>query len=98
MFPRFSVDHVEKELLELLIARACAQRFHNVELQIAAKTWAQLSIARQPQLVAVLTEMHVRHRTNETYPLCASRDLIVGGWTIGSKLGLGNQVSVRRLD
>ena len=35
---RFSIDHIEKELLKLLITRAGAQRFHDVELQITAKT------------------------------------------------------------
>src|SRR5882724_9439058 len=59
VFPRLSVDHVEKKLLELFIVRARPQWSHDVKLQIAAKTWAQLSIAREPQLVAVLAEMHV---------------------------------------
>src|SRR6266576_4702342 len=98
VFPRLSVDHVEKKLLELFIARARPQRFHDVKLQIAAKTWAQLSIAREPQLVAVLAEMHVRHRADETYALGASRNLIVSGWTIRSKLRLWNQAAVSRLD
>src|SRR6266566_3480123 len=98
VFPRLSVDHVEKKLLELFIAGARPQRSHDVKLQIAAKTWAQLSITREPQLVAVLAEMHVRHRTDETYALRASRNLIVNGWTIRSKLRLRNQPAVSRLD
>ena len=89
VFPRLSFDHVEKKLLELFITRARPQRSHDVKLQIAAKTWAQLSIAREPQLVAVLAEMHVRHRADETYELGASRNLIVSGWTIRSKLQIG---------
>src|SRR5437667_9252913 len=98
VFPRLSIDHVNKKLLELFIARARPQRSHDVELQITAKTWAQLSIAREPKLVAVLAEMHVRHRPDEPYPLCPSRNLIVGGWTIRSKLRLRNQTPVSRLD
>src|SRR5882672_12261596 len=98
VFPWLSVDHVEKKLLELFIARARPQRFHDVKLQIAAKTWAQLSITREPQLVAVLAEMHVRHCTDEAYALRASRNLIVSGWTIRSKLRLRNQTAVSRLD
>jgi hypothetical protein len=98
VFPRLSVNHVEKKLLELFIARARPERSHDVKLQIAAKTWAQLSIAREPQLVAGLAEMHVRHRTDETYALCASRNLIVSGWTIRSKRRLRNQTPVSRLD
>src|SRR6516162_1197689 len=98
MFPRLSVDHIEKNLLELFITRAGPQWSHDVKLQIAAKTWAQLSITREPQLVAVLAEMHVRHCTDETYALCASRNLVVSGRTIRSKLRLRNQASVSRLD
>ena len=98
VFPWLSVDHVEKKLLELFIARARPQRSHDVKLQIAAKTWAQLSIAREPQLVAVLAEMHVRHRTDETYALGASRNLVVTGWTIRAKLRLRNQTPVSRFD
>ena len=98
VFPRLSFDHVEKKLLELFIARARPQRAHDVKLQIAAKTWAQLSIAREPQLVAVLAEMHVRHRTDKTYALGASRNLIVSGWTIRAKLRLRNQSPVSRFD
>src|SRR5437667_3274854 len=98
VFPRLSVDHVEKKLLELFIARARPQRSHDIKLQIAAKTWAQLSIAREPQLVAVLAEMHVRHRTDETYALGASRNLVVTGWTIRAKLRLRNQTPVSRFD
>ena len=64
VFPRLSIDNVQEKLLELFIARASPQRPHDIKLQIAAKTWAQLPIAREPQLVAVLAEMHVRHRAH----------------------------------
>src|SRR4051794_37609551 len=74
VFLRFSFHNIEKKLLELFVTGARPQRFHDVELQIAAKAWAQLSIARKPQLVAVLAEMHVRHRPDETYALGASRN------------------------
>src|SRR3954454_325294 len=87
---RLSIDHVEKSLLELFIARARPQRIHDVKLQIAAETWAQLSVARESQFVAVLAEMHVRHRTDETYALAASRNLVVTGWTICAELRLRN--------
>ena len=86
VFPRLSVDHVEEKLLELFIARTCSQRSHDVELQLTAKTWAELSIARKPQLVAVLAEMQIRHRTDETDALGAPGDLIVTGRTICTKL------------
>jgi hypothetical protein len=36
----FELNHVEKELPKLLISRAGPQRFHDVELQIAAETRA----------------------------------------------------------
>src|SRR5262245_3742325 len=98
VFPRLSFDHVEKKLPELFIARAGPQRCHDVKLQIAAETRAQLSIAGEPQLVAVLAEMHVRHCTDKTYALCAVRNLIVSGRTIRAKLRLWNQTPVCRLD
>ena len=98
MFPRLSVDHIDKKLLQLFIASARPQRCHDVKLQITAKTWTQLPIAREPKLVAVLTKVHVRHRTDKTYALSASGDLIVSGWTIRSKLRLWNQAPVSRLD
>src|SRR5258708_1886187 len=85
VFLRLSFDHVKKKLVELFIARARPQRCHDIKLQIAAKTRAQLAIACEPQLVAVLAKMHVRHGTDETYALCASRNLIVSGRTIRSK-------------
>src|SRR5439155_26969127 len=88
----------KKILLEVVIALARPQLSHDVKLQMTAKTWAQLSITREPQLVAVLAEMHVRHRTDETYAPRASRNLIVSGWTIRSKLRLRNQAPVSRLD
>ena len=90
VFPRLSVDHVEEKLLELFIARTCSQRCHNVELQITAKTWAELSITRKPQLVAVLAEMQVRHRTDETDALRPSGNLVVSSRTICSKFRLRN--------
>src|SRR6476660_929141 len=77
VFPRLAFDQVEKKLLELFIARARPQRSHDVKLQIAANTWGSCSIARDSQLVAVVAERHVCHRTDETYALGASRNLVV---------------------
>ena len=37
---RFAIDHVDKKLAQLVIARASAKRFHNVELEITSETWA----------------------------------------------------------
>src|SRR5437660_12671493 len=87
---RFSIDHVEKELLELFITRAGPQRSHNVELQIAAQTRTQLSVTGKAKFVAVLAEMQVRHRSDKPDPLFATGDLIVSGWTVCSKFRLGN--------
>jgi hypothetical protein len=98
VFLRLSVDDIEKKLLELFIACARPQRFHDIKLQITAEAWAQLSIAGEPQLVTALAEMHVRHRTDEAYALDASRNLVVTGWTIRAKLRLRNQTPVSRFD
>ena len=88
MLLRFSIDDVEKELPKLLIARAGAQRFHNVELQIAAETWAQFPVTREPKFIAVFAEMKIRHRADKADPLFTSRNLVVSGRTIGSKFRL----------
>jgi len=40
MLLRFSIDNIDEELPKLVIAGASSQRFHDVELQIAAETWA----------------------------------------------------------
>ena len=87
---RFSIDHIEKELLKLFITRASPHRFHDVELQIAAQTRTQLSVAGKSEFVAVFTEMQVRHRSDKPDPLFATGDLIVSGWTVCSKFRLGN--------
>ena|SRR5438034_5045379 len=87
---RFSIDHIEKELLKLFITRAGPQRFHNVELQIAAQTRTQLSVTGKAKFVAVFAEMQVSHRSDKPNALFASWDLIVSGWTVCSKFRLGN--------
>ena len=95
---RFVLDNVEKELLKLPIARASPQRFHDVELQIAAKTRAQLPIARQAKFVAAFAEMQIRHRPDKANALSAPGNLIIGGRTIRAKFRLRDQISVTRFD
>ena len=87
---RFAFDNVQKELLKLFITRAGPQRSHDVELQIAAQTRTQLSVAGKSEFVAVFAEMQVRHRSDKPDPLLATGDLIVSGWTVCSKFRLGN--------
>ena len=59
---------------------------------------AATPIAREPQFVAALAGgMPSRHRTDETYALCASQNLIVSGWTVRLKPRLRNQSTVSRL-
>src|SRR5437773_11917085 len=72
VFAGLSIDNAEKELLELFISCAGPQRFHDVELQIAAKTWTQFSITGKAKLITAVAEMQVRHRTDETDALRAS--------------------------
>ena len=40
MFPRLSLDHIEKELFQLFITRTRPQRLYDIELQIAAEARA----------------------------------------------------------
>ena len=90
VFPWLAFNNVEKELLELFITRAGPQRFHNVELQIAAQTRTQLSVTGKAKFVAVFAEMQVSHRSDKPNALFASWDLIVSGWPVCSKFRLGN--------
>src|SRR5438132_185016 len=87
---RFSIDHIEKELLKLFITRASPHRFHDVELQIAPQAGTQFPIACKSQFVAVFAEMQVSHCPDKSNALFASWDLIVSGWPVCSKFRLGN--------
>ena len=42
----FALHHLEEELAQLRVARPGTQRFHNVEFEVAAKTWPKLPVAR----------------------------------------------------
>ena len=86
----FAIDHVGKKLAQLVVARAGTERFHNVELEITSETGTQFSVARQPQLIAALAEMQIRHRADETNLLIAPGNLIIGRRTICSKCCFGN--------
>ena len=89
----FAIDHVDEELAQLLVARASAEWFHDIELEITAETGTQFSVARQPQLIAALAEMQIRHRADESDPLIATGDLVVSGRAVCSKCCFGNQVA-----
>src|SRR5579885_2440912 len=95
---RFPSDYIEKELLELVVSRAGAQRFHDIKLERAAETRAQFAVAGQPQFVAALAEMQVGHRADKTDPLAPARDLIVNSGAVGPKFALRDQIAVNRFD
>ena len=79
---RLAIDYVDEKLTQFVIARARAQRFHDVELEITAETRPQFAIASQAKLVAAFTEVKVRHRPDESNPLFAAGNLVVGGRAI----------------
>src|SRR6266540_721998 len=95
---RFAFDNVEKELLQLLIARTGPQRFHDVKLQIASQARTQFPVAGETKFVAALAEMQVGHRSDKTDPLFAARDLVVSGWPVCSEFRFRDQTSVNRFD
>ena len=82
---RFSIDHIEKELLKLFITRASPHRFHDVELQIAPQAGTQFPIACESQFVAVFAEMQVSHRSDKPNALFAVGNLIIGRRAVCSK-------------
>src|SRR5437773_2386410 len=95
---RFSIDHIEKELLKLFITRAGTHWSHDVELQIAAQTRTQLSVTGKAKFVAVFAEMQVSHRSDKPDPLFATGDLIVSGWAVCSKFCFRDQTAINRFD
>ena len=78
--------------------RASAHRFHNVELQVIAETRTQFAVACETKLVAAFAEVKVGHCSDEADSLPASRDLVVRGRTVCSKLSFGNQSAITRFD
>jgi hypothetical protein len=95
---RFALDDIEKELPQLRITRAGPQRFHDVELKVAAETWTQFPVACEAKFVAALAEMQVCHRSDEANALFPTGDLVVRGWTVRPKFRLGNQAPVQRFN
>ena len=93
---RFALDHIEKELLELLVSRAGPKRLHDVELKIAAKARTQFTIACEAKFVAAFAEMQVCHRPDEANALFPTGNLVVRGRTVRPKFRLWNQTPVQR--
>ena len=92
------LDDVEKELPRLLVARAGAERFHDVELEVTPETRPQLPIAGKPKFVAAVAEMQIRHCADEAHTLVAPGDLIITGGTIRPELRVWNERAEVRLD
>jgi hypothetical protein len=82
---RLAIDHIDEKPAQLVIARARAQRFHDIELEITAETRPQFSIASQAKFVAAFAKVEVRHRPDESDPLFAAGDLVIGRRAICSK-------------
>ena len=72
----FALDDIKKELPQLRITRAGPQRFHNVELEVAAETWTQFPVACQAKFVAAFAEMQVCHRPDEADALFPTGNLV----------------------
>jgi hypothetical protein len=92
---RFALDYIEKELPQLRITRAGPQRFHDVELQIAAETWTQFPVTCEAKFVAAFAEMQVCHRPDEANALFPTGNLVVRGRTVRPKFRLRNQTPVQ---
>src|SRR4051812_13915792 len=72
MLLRFPIDHIQEELAQLRIRRTSPERTQDIELERAAETRTQFSIAGESKLVAALTEMKIGHCTDETDALFAA--------------------------
>src|SRR4030095_11478638 len=82
---RLSIDNVQEELFQLSVAGTGPQRFHNIELQIAAEAWTQFAVARETKLVAALTEMQVGHCPDKADPLLPSGDQVIRSRAVCAK-------------
>src|SRR4030095_13546827 len=91
MLLRFSLDDIEKELAQLLVARPGPQGLHDVELEITSEAGSQFSVTGETEFVTALTEMQIGHRADEADALGAARDLIIGGRAVSAELGLRKQ-------
>ena len=91
MLLRFSLDNIEEELAQLLIARPSPQRLHDVELEITSEAGSQFPVTGETEFVTALAEMQVSHRPDEADALGAAWDLIVAGRPIRAELGLREQ-------
>src|SRR5215469_12471433 len=58
---------------------------------MAPQARPQLAIASQPQLVACLAEMEVRHRTDKTNALREILKPVIDGWAVCSEFRFGDQ-------
>src|SRR4030095_6266378 len=91
MLLRFSLDDIEKELAQLLIARSSPQGLHDVELEITSEAGSQFPVTGETEFVTALAEMQVCHRPDEADALGAAWDLIIAGRAIRAELGLRKQ-------
>ena len=91
MLLRFSLDDIEEELAQLLIARPSPQRLHDVELEITSEAGSQFPVTGETEFVTALAEMQVSHRPDEADALGAAWDLIIAGRAIRAELGLREQ-------
>ena len=64
------------------------KNFLHVELKVTAQARAQFAVAREAKFVAILTEVQVRHRSNEADELAVhAGHFIITRWAIGLVLG-----------
>ena len=77
MFLGFAGDDVLEEGGEFGVGAAGAEDGAEVELKVAAEAGAELAVAGETELVAVLAEVQVRHRADETDALAAGGDAMI---------------------
>ena len=98
MLLRFALDHIKKELPQLLVARPRPERAHDIELEITSKTGPKLPITGEAQFVAALAKVKVGDRADESNALLATRNLVIGGRSVRAKFRFGNERAEFRLD
>lgn len=98
VFLGFAGDDVLEEGGEFGVGAAGAEDGAEVEFEVAAEAGAELAVAGEAELVAVLAEVQVRHRADEADLLAGGGDEMVGGGAVGLEIGQGSKRAGGLLD
>lgn len=98
VFFGFPSHDIKKQSPQFIVRATGSEWAEKVKLQVAPQAGAQLPVAGETEFVTGLTEMEIRHRTDESDQLIRAGDLKITGGAVGLKIGARQQRAVRLLD